>query len=440
MRKFLPIKGPGGRYLTPREKVALLVLGLTLVLCILTVVAGENAYDSGAARNPVFGIVATLCRTLGGGIVALYGLVLIWSGLIYFKGEKIANIAPFGGRIFAALAVTVGVSGALGIAQLSTAGSLGSLVGHALGHTFGPGIGFPILLLLMMLGIHLAGQGTWTALREPIPVGVGVAPRARVGFGADDLPERRFQGHPSFPDDGDPSADERTLAVTQAMEEIERSKGVTIVDLEPEAEAEPEAEPEPEPDRASIGEEVDEAPAPPPDSEEASVRQGLMEVAAALETRAMDEEAEVGEEEHAVAEPAPEEDEAPPNHGFVPVPPTVEEDDLEPETEVLEVQPAVETVREEPLVEEYGPDEPVFRVRVQLAPEEPASFEIVEETVEAEAPPEEEVADQADGFVEDEDPFARGGLLKRMQQAPAEEGAEGERPFTSFDWRGRPLG
>jgi len=431
MRKFLPIKGPGGRYLTPREKVALLVLGLTLVLCILTVVAGENAYDSGAARNPVFGIVATLCRTLGGGIVALYGLVLIWSGLIYFKGEKIANIAPFGGRIFAAIAVTVGVSGALGIAQLSTAGSLGSLVGHALGNTFGPGVGFPILLLLMMLGIHLAGQGTWTALREPIPVGAGVAPRARVGFGADDLPERRFQGHPSFPDDGDPSADERTLAVTQAMEEIERSKGVTIVDLEP------------EPERTSIGEEVDEAPEPPPESEEASVRQGLLEVAAALETDAAEAEDEVAEEEEeqAVAEPAPEEQEeyeAPSNHGFVPVPPTAEDEVFEPE--VLEVQEAVETVREEPLVEEYGPDEPVFRVRVQLAPPEPASIEIAEETVAEEAPPEEEVADQADGFVEDEDPFARGGLLKRMQQAPAEEGAEGERPFTSFDWRGRPLG
>ena len=39
MRKFLPIKGPGGRYLTPNEKVALLILGLTLVLCVLTLLS-----------------------------------------------------------------------------------------------------------------------------------------------------------------------------------------------------------------------------------------------------------------------------------------------------------------------------------------------------------------------------------------------------------------
>jgi hypothetical protein len=130
---FLPIKGPGGRYLTSREKVALLILGITLVLCILTILHGEHAYLRDQSRNPIFSLVSLLCRKFGGGIIALYALVLVWSGLIYFQGEKIARVTPLTGRLFAALAVTVGVSGALGIAKLETAGGLGSLVGGALG-------------------------------------------------------------------------------------------------------------------------------------------------------------------------------------------------------------------------------------------------------------------------------------------------------------------
>ncbi|MHC4728951.1 MAG: hypothetical protein ACYS6Z_00005, partial [Planctomycetota bacterium] len=103
MRMFLPIKGPGGRYLTPNEKIALLILGLTLVLGVLTLLAGEAAYLDDGAQNPVFGFVAVLCRSTGGGIIALYALVVVWSGLIYFKGERVADVAPLGGRMFAAL-------------------------------------------------------------------------------------------------------------------------------------------------------------------------------------------------------------------------------------------------------------------------------------------------------------------------------------------------
>ena len=111
MRMFLPIKGPGGRYLTTREKIALLILGLTLVLCALTLLAGDGAYVIDGNRNPVSGFVAFLCRTFGGGIVALYALVLVWSGLIYFKGERAVDMRPLAGRMFAALCVTLGISG-----------------------------------------------------------------------------------------------------------------------------------------------------------------------------------------------------------------------------------------------------------------------------------------------------------------------------------------
>jgi hypothetical protein len=46
-------------------------------------------------------------------------------------------------------------------------------------------------------------------------------------------PEGRGVGEPPLPDDGDPSSEARTFAVTRAMEEIERSQGVRIVELEP---------------------------------------------------------------------------------------------------------------------------------------------------------------------------------------------------------------
>ena len=275
MRMFLPIKGPGGRTLTQREKLALLVLGLTIALGALTLLAGENAYLKLPAQNPVFAFVSFLCRSVGGGIVALYGLLLIWSGLVYFKGERIAQVAPLGGRLLAAMGVTVGVSGTLGIAELDTAGRLGLIVGGALGNTFGAGFGFPVLLLLMVLGFHLAWQGAWSAMRTPPPAAaVGVAATGGAfGIGFDETAGGRLGMEPPLPDDGDPTPDERSLAVTQAMEEIERSQGVTIVDVEPDDRT----------DRPSIGEEVESAPEPEPETEEAEVKRGLEAVVEALD-------------------------------------------------------------------------------------------------------------------------------------------------------------
>ena len=81
----------------------------------------------------------------------------------------------------------------------------------------------------------------------------------------------RGAGEPPLPDDGDPSPEARTLAVTQAMEEIERSQGVRIVDIE-------ESEPE------SIGESVDAAPEPGADTEEGEVQAGLREVQGLLDS------------------------------------------------------------------------------------------------------------------------------------------------------------
>jgi hypothetical protein len=72
-----------------------------------------------------------------------------------------------------------------------------------------------------------------------------------------------------------------------------------------------------------------------------------------------------------------------------------------------------------------------------------AGEEAAEEAAEpaaAEAEEEEEEA-QADGFAE-EDPYATGGFVRRVQEEappPAGEPADEERPFTTFDWRGRPL-
>ena len=361
MRMFLPIKGPGGRYLTPKEKVALLVLGLTLALCVLTLLAGESAYRPESARNPVYAAVALLCRGLGGGVIALYGLILVWSGLIYFRGEKVVRVGPLPGRLFAALCVTVGVSGALGVAHLQTAGGLGSAVGAALTHTMGAGVGFPILILLMLMGVHLAGQGALTALKQSAtaaaPGGYGQATGpGLLGFSLREASPARFQDGPPLPDDGDPSPDERSLAITQAMEEIERRKGVTIVEVE----------------RTSIGEQVEEIPDPEPESEEGEIQRGIEDVAQALKPPV--------EEEEAVPELI---------HGLAPVPPEI---------------------REEAIVEE-----------------EP---EQVEEEEEAE-----EEAVQGD-------PYATGGLLKRIrnQEAPAPGNPEAPpSPYTSFDWRGRPL-
>ncbi|MHC4162838.1 MAG: hypothetical protein ACYSUM_11970 [Planctomycetota bacterium] len=475
MRMFLPIKGPGGRYLTPNEKIALLILGLTLVLGVLTLLAGEAAYLDDGAQNPVFGFVAVLCRSTGGGIIALYALVVVWSGLIYFKGERVADVAPLGGRMFAALAVTVGVSGALGIAQMESAGELGTLVGNALGHRLGGAVGFPVLLMLMLLGFHLAGQGAWTALREPVaaaaPAGAAASPHAAFGYGLDDPAERRFTQEPPMPDDGDPTADERSLAVKQAMEEIERSQGVTIVDVEPDTGARP-----------SIGEDVDAAPAPARETEEAEVQDGLRSVADALRPPLAATDADDRDLD---------EDDA---HGLVPVPPTEiahedeeyeeeEEADEEPETATCEEEEAEyeeyeeedddtedEADEEEAEYDEYEEEDDDAEDEEE---EEEAEYdEYEEEDDDAEGEGEEEEAEydeyeeedeveetetgfakaaaaedeedaQADGFAEPEsdDPYARGGLLRRMQrrQIPAEGIADGDRTYTTFDWRGRPL-
>jgi hypothetical protein len=410
---FLPIKGPGGRYLTPREKVALLILGITLVLCILTILHGEHAYLKDQSRNPIFAVVSLLCRKFGGGIIALYALVLVWSGLIYFKGEKIARVTPLTGRLFAALAVTVGVSGALGIANLQTAGGLGSTVGGALGRTLGGGVGFPMLLALMLLGLHLAGQGAWAAMREPMPA----AARAGGGGFGFDAPGHRVSGM-TFVDDGDPSADERSLAVTTAMEEIERRQGVTIIEVD---------------ERPSIGEEVEEAPPPPPESEESEVREGLAAVEDLLEVadtrpeapEAWAVETEVQEDPPARAE---EEEYDSTDHGLVPVPPAAESPAAA--WQIPAEEEGVSAGEEEAAAETEDVAE--------AATEEPAPAAIIEEE------PEEEP--QADGYA-DEDPYAQGGLLRRLQEkAAAESSAEQEpeseeegRPFTTFDWRGRPL-
>ena len=70
MRTFLPITGPGGRALTPKEKIALALLAVTLIVCVLTMIAGEQVFVSGTAQNPVFELIAIPSRLLGGGVLA----------------------------------------------------------------------------------------------------------------------------------------------------------------------------------------------------------------------------------------------------------------------------------------------------------------------------------------------------------------------------------
>ena len=404
MRMFLPIRGPGGRTLTPMEKAALIILGVTLVLCLVTLLAGEGAFGDDAAPNPVLAAVGALSRALGAGIVALYAIVLIWSALIYWKGEKVARVQPLSGRLFAAFCVVIGISGALGLTQLRTAGDLGTVVGGALGNTLGATAGFPILIGLMLLGLHAAGRGVWSAVREPMMhasgatlapppgYGTGTLPspsKTPGGFGlSTDMPAGRRGSEPPMPDDGDPTPDERTFTVTRAVEEIERAQGVTIVDVEPEEEAPPLVDV-----RESIGEEVEQAPEPEPESEEGQVQLGLETVqralADALETTTHEVETEIeeGQEEEPV--------------GFKqalfdlpdPVtPPVVEEEPVAPDPDP------------EPEPEPDAPEEPV----------------------------------QSGG-----DPYAQGGLLRRVlgEDHGDDSAAAGDqdKPYSSFDWRGRPV-
>lgn len=509
MRMFLPIKGPGGRYLSPREKVALLILGITLILCVLTLLAGDAAYEAEKSRNPVSAFVSLLCRTFGGGIVALYALVLVWSGLIYFKGERAVDMRPLAGRMFAALCVTLGVSGVLGIAHLETAGSLGLTVGAAIGNTFGATLGFPILIVLMLLGVHLAGQGAWHAIKEPVraSVGTGLAPGGLappgLGFGLQDAPQGRFTDESPLPDDGDPTADERTLAVTQAMEEIERSQGVTIVDVESEVESDMDDE------RPSIGEEVDAIPEPHPETEEAQVQRGLADVASVLDPQVLPQDIETEEDvetEEDIEDEEEVEDEAEvdedryesENHGFVPVPAgeadrveedecveavfegdeDVDEEEDEDEEEEEEVDDEGEYLEadedeeyEDDDEEEDDDDEGEYLEADEDEEEEDVDedddeeeedddegeyLEADDEEVDEEPTDEDEFEDEEEevesGFavVEDEaleedepepgsDPYAQGGLVRRARELHGARTDDEDRPYTAFDWRGRPL-
>ena len=488
MRSFLPIKGPGGRALTPKEKVALLVLGLTLVLCVLTVLAGESAYTE-SARNPIFGVVAAVCRVFGGGIVGLYAVVVLWSGLIYFKGERVADIAPVAGRSVATMAALVGISGALGIAQVQSAGALGVMVGGALGGVLGGTVGIVLLLGLMLLGFNLAGQGALGVMREPIPVAPSRSIPPPPTFEAS---SGRISYETALPDDGDPTPDERSLAVTQAMEEIERSHGVTIVEVEPDYELPQESPDESgEATRESIGEEVDGVPPPAPHTEEAEIQRGLREVSEALASESsasvqapVDEEADVVEQEledEPVAAPevqettdtpadAPQDEAEDLSRVYYPtyqtLDDTTDEDEDEKEyeyepttpTEAVEETGFAATEDHDADVAHDGDDVVAFdsagnRITASQQTErmlfeteaetesdddagtgEVESFDAGGNRIDAAALAEAE--EQDDGS----DPYARGGLLKKLkhrQSADAE--AAPKRPHSSFDWRGRPL-
>jgi len=356
MRTFLPIKGPGGRMLTPREKAALFVLAVTLVVSLLTLLLGASAFVPSPSRNPVLAAVSVPSRVVGGGAIAFYALVIVWSALVYWKGERAANLGSLSGRVFAGFCAAMGISGALGVARFDAAGDLGTLVGSAVHDTLGPPVGFGLLLLLVLLGLSLAAQGYWTALRGSAAA-AGDAPYRPYRLVRDESlwgsVARRRSGDAPLPGDGDPTPEDRTLAVTQAMEEIERSQGVTIleVDLRCDPPAREDVEAPEEEGPRSIGEEVAEAPPPPAGSEEAEVRRGLEQVQATLDLDA-------GAGRPRDAEP-----------------PSAEDALVEPQ---------------------------------------------------ARAP------DSAD-------PFERPGILDRVspeERAPRE---GPERPYTSFDWRGRPL-
>ncbi len=442
MRTFLPITGPGGRALTPKERVALGVLAFTLILCVLTLLAGERAFFATEAQNPIFALAAIPSRLLGGGILAFYALVLIWSGLLYLKGEKVVQLGSLPGRLFAAFGVAIGVSGALGIAELTTAGAMGNLVGGAVGNTLGGAVGHFVLLVLGLLGLSLAAQGSWAAMRgAPVAVAEGSSTGGGGAGFAEPIDEQarlRGAGEPPLPDDGDPSPEARTLAVTQAMEEIERSQGVRIVDFE-------------ESETESIGESVDAAPAAGEETEEGEVQAGLREVQSLLDSvrppepevrtyvypvTKTDEDPETepetetyemavsgAQEEgdaHAEADDE-EEDEEEPEHGFsiVEEADTIEEEDEEEEEEEPD--------------EESQADGDVY-VRVTYSETPPVENE-TEEAVE-EALPEEaaEVPEE-----EEDDPYARPRLFDRVLEEEEMPRADRGRPYASFDWRGRPL-
>ena len=114
----------------------------------------------------------------------------------------------------------------------------------------------PALLIFMynrnvdwVYGLNLAAGGAWSAARSrasapeaPYPGAPTAASMTGPGMGSSvgydwlgtPAAMERGVGEPPLPDDGDPTREDRSFAVTQAMEEIERSQGVTIIDIEPE--------------------------------------------------------------------------------------------------------------------------------------------------------------------------------------------------------------
>jgi len=508
MRMLLPIKGPGGRALTPREKAALLVLGFTLVVCVLTLLAGRRAFEPGEAQNPVLAMVSIPSRLLGGGIVALYGLVLVWSALVYFKGERVARIAPVGGRLVAALAMTVGISGALGLAQAATAGNLGTMVGSALGNVLGGVVGIPILLVMVLIGLSLAAQGSWAAMQQPTPrpAAPGAAPPpftafkgfAPSGTGFVATPSSRRVAETPLPDDGDPSSEARTLAITQGIEEIEQQKGVTILDVE-KAKAAPEpilpstptdatpettheVPPEPRAELRSVGDEVAEAPPPAPGTEEATIQESLLRITesiepagsryAAVPPAATPEPAEapLADAEATYFTPsaaalrsepapaAPPEPAAPAEESYgAPYEPAYERGEETPVHESCSEPGEIAIVEPSSGSADAPPAEsglPVPGDPLPVSPEEPAAaIEASGPAAAAEpafplppAPPEPPATPQATLFEVSEpsaappgDPYATPGLLRRAGRDDGAAPGETPRNSTSFDWRGRPI-
>jgi len=452
MRQFLPIKGPGGRALTVKEKVALVVLAVTLILCVLTLLAGDHAFGPEPAQNPVFAVVSALARSIGVGIIGLYAIVLLWSALIFFKGERVAAGKPMSGRAMAALAIAVGISGILGLSRIDAAGDLGWVVGTAIGDAFGFVFGFAVLLSMLALGGHLAGQGAWTALRGP--AAAAATATATPPAGGFTLPQEtpRVGGAEYLPDDGDPSADERTRAIAQAMEEIERSQGVTIVDVEPEEaevevaepEAAGEAEVEDEPPRASIGEDVESTPEPEEDSEEGQLRNALGDVHTALAQlhRKLDTD-EQEEYEDEPANPGQEEEEAEDD----------EYDDEEEEAEYedeegddFEEEEEDDEVDEELSEDEYEGEDDEEEWEEEAAVEEDED-ELDDEDVD-DAPARlaqpylfpvarREIDEEPEAGDEPEEPA--GSAIEQAEHEETENSEDGG-AGTRFDWRGRPIG
>ena len=474
MRHFLPIKGPGGRNLTTKEKVALVVLSLTLIFSVLTLLAGNDAFGSDPARNPVFGLVGAFARPIGVGILALYGVVLLWSGLIFFKGERAVRMSPLPGRALAAFGAAIGISGLLGIAQLDAAGELGQVVGGAIGHTFGA-FGFLILLAMMALGAHLAGQGAWTVLRGSSGGALAQMPPMDTGGGGFSLPASspRMGSTPMLPDDGDPSADERTLAITQAMDEIERSQGVRIVEVqesvavvedpvtveEPVSLEEPVTVEEPvsleedgleEDGRRTIGEAVEALPEPEVETEEAQVQRCLDAVASALHglktpedvPEAEEEACEEEEDDEVEVEAGPAATLEQPAHGYVSLLEQEEEEEEEEE------EPEEEAEYDE---EEADEDEEIEEDEDELEEEDDEEEWDEEEEDDEDVEEEKEEDDDDDAPPQLVQPYLF-PVAKREVEEEEDEGDEAPESEsdtdadpaaadreTNFDWRGRPL-